>query len=125
MRAKALAALVGVACTSALAVGVAWAGGGVTKVTIGPPRNSFGLHGRVFSKRKACEVGRTIEVLRAKGPHQDPSSDTVVGTTTSVMEPGHGFWNLSTTPHSGFYYAYATKTSNCRAGVSPILHLGS
>ena len=95
----------------------------MTKVTIRPPNSKFGLHGRVFSRRLSCTVGRTIKVLRARGPHESPSSDMVVATTVSVAQGPHGFWEVKTRPNAGWYYAEAVRTSTCRQGLSPLLHL--
>jgi hypothetical protein len=101
---------------------VAWAGSaGVTKVTIRPPNSKVGFHGRLFShKGKICTIGRTVIVLRQRGPIERPKTDPQVGTTTSVKKKHVGYWSLSaaSSPHSGFYYAEATKTSDCRAGFS-------
>lgn len=126
MRAKMLASTIAaVVCGSVLLVSVAWAASaGVTKVTIRPPNSKLGVHGRVFSRQSPkCTVGRTVEVLKGKGPHQSPSTDAVVAMTTTVKQKKHGVWNTTTTVHGGWFYAYTPKTTGCRAATSPSIHL--
>lgn len=120
-----ISACVGVVCTALVIAGVALAAGAVTKVTIRPPNAKFGLHGRVFSRKQVCWVGRTIKVLRAKGPHEAPTTDTVAATTTSTQDQmfNQGFWVVSSRPKAGWYYSEAVRTSSCRRALSPLLHL--
>lgn len=93
-----------------------------TKVTIKAPNSTTTtLHGKVYSTKKSCWA-RTINVRQLQGPAQNPSKDKIVATTTSKAGRANGFWKLSSDPHPGRYYAQATKSPGCRAGLSKTIH---
>jgi hypothetical protein len=120
-----ISAIIGVVCTALVIVGVAWAAP-VTKVTIRLPTSTHPtLHGSVYSPKPTCRI-RTIKVRRQTGPHRSPSTDTVVATTKSHKQDGHGFWQLTAAqePNSGFYYAGTTHKAGCgRVAYSATVHL--
>lgn len=116
MRAKKLLAVGGVLCCMLAAVSTAFAGAGITKVTIRPATSTISsVHGRIFSKKTACVGGRTINVFKQKG---NSGKATQVATTTSTKHGTYGLWSITTTLGHGTYYAEATKTSKCRAAIS-------
>jgi hypothetical protein len=119
MRAKALLALAGVSSSMLAVASIAWASAGVTKVTLRAPTTKVNaVHGRLFSRKTACVGGRTIIVFRQKGTTPDPAKAQMMATTTSKKHGTYGSWSITTALHHGSYFAEATKTSQCRAGLS-------
>jgi hypothetical protein len=101
--------------TGTITIGPALA---ATTVTIEGENGDY--HGTVDSpKLNACAGGRTIVVYRQKGNGQDPAGDDEIGMDSSELNGDHGDWSIG---NSGFktgnFYAFAPKTSACRAASS-------
>ena len=77
------------------------------------------FHGRVISKKAACERDRTVDVYRV-----DPGSDGLYGSTTS---DARGRWSVPAGMPNGKFYAVARqrsidapgKTLVCKKAISP------
>lgn len=77
------------------------------------------FHGKVLSKKAACERNRTVEVYRV-----DPGSDGLFGSTTSNAQ---GMWEIPAGMPNGKFYAIAkqrsidapAKTLVCKRAISP------
>ena len=77
------------------------------------------FHGRVISKKAACERNRTVAVYRV-----DPGSDGLFGSTTSNAQ---GMWEIPAGLPNGKFYAIArqrsidapAKTHVCKRAISP------
>ncbi len=77
------------------------------------------FHGKVLSKKAACERNRTVEVYRV-----DPGSDGLFGSTTSDDQ---GRWSVPAGMPNGKFYAIAKqrsidapgKTLVCKRAISP------
>jgi hypothetical protein len=89
-----------------------------TTVTIDGENGDY--HGTVDSpKLQACVEERTIVVYRQKGNGQDPSGDDEIGMDTAELEGDHGVWSIGNSGFkSGNFYAFAPKTSACKAASS-------
>ena len=75
------------------------------------------FHGKVISKKAACERNRTVAVYRV-----DPGSDGLFGSTTSDAQ---GRWSVPAGLPNGKFYAIARqldapgKTLVCKRAISP------
>ncbi len=77
------------------------------------------FHGKVISRKAACERGRTVEVYRV-----DPGRDGLYDRTTSDAQ---GAWSIPAGMPNGRFYAVARqrsidtpgKTVVCKRAVSP------
>src|SRR3712207_2896978 len=77
------------------------------------------FHGKVISRKAACERGRTVEVYRV-----DPGPDGLYDRTTSDAQ---GAWSIPAGMPNGKFYAVAKqraidapgKTIVCKRAVSP------
>lgn len=77
------------------------------------------FHGKVLSKKAACERNRTVEVYRV-----DPGSDGLFGSTKSDAQ---GRWSIPAGMPNGKFYAIAKqrsvggpgKTLVCKRAISP------
>ena len=118
-RTRVAVALVGAALTAA-----AWTSGAAaadrvkvdSRVTLA---QADPFHGKVISKKGACERGRTVEVYRV-----DPGSDGLYDRTTSGAQ---GEWFIPAGMPNGKFYAVAKqrsigapgKTLVCKRATSP------
>jgi len=111
-------ALVGAALSAA-----AWASGAAaaerievaSRVTLA---QADPFHGKVLSRKAACEKGRTVEVYRV-----DPGPDGLYDRTTSDAQ---GAWSIAAGMPNGKFYAVAKqrkidagKTFVCKKATSP------
>lgn len=77
------------------------------------------FHGKILSKKAACERNRTVEVYRV-----DPGSDGLYGSTTSDAQ---GTWSVPAGMPNGKFYAVVKqrsidapgKTLVCKRAISP------
>lgn len=75
------------------------------------------FHGKVLSKKAACERNRTVKVYRV-----DPGPDGLYGTTTSNAD---GEWSIPAgIPHGTFYAVVKQRpigngTTVCKRAISP------
>jgi hypothetical protein len=91
-----------------------------SKVTLSS-NNPF--HGRVISKKHACEVQRKVKVFNKK-----PGPDGLFGKTTT---DGQGKWSIPAMPN-GKFYAKVTRRKEgaagtifvCRPDLSPVKEFG-
>ena len=118
-RTRVAVALVGAALAAA-----AWASGAAAadRVEVGSRvtlAQADPFHGKVVSKKAACERGRTVEVYRV-----DPGPDGLYESTTT---DARGKWSIPAGMPNGKFYAVAKqrsidapgKTLVCRRATSP------
>jgi hypothetical protein len=85
-----------------------------TDVTIRGPQGDF--YGKVKSERPRCVRDRKVKVYKAKS-----SGDLKIATD---MSNDDGEWSVGTTGYkNGRFYAKATRTDDCKAGLSKIIKL--
>lgn len=119
LKALAFWSLVAVALTTLVFASPAWPSGPakariVTHITLA---ESSPFHGKVLSRRVACERNRTVKVYRV-----DPGPDGLFGTTTSNAD---GEWSIPAGIPHGTFYAVAKprsigtdSTTLCKRAVS-------
>jgi hypothetical protein len=112
-----LVAVAGVVLSTLAVVGVAWAAGATTTVTIVGPDH---VYGTIQSSSKSCLGGRTVIVFMQLGSSQSPTTDQKMNTTTSSVQGNKGIWDMGNPgfPKHKLYYAEAKRKIGCKAGFS-------
>jgi len=96
-----------------------------TQVTITPENDGF--YGLVSSSHvKQCAKDRKVIILKQLGSSQSPGTDKRVLTTTADDPQGNGayMWDTGNSGHmKGKFYAHVNRTTSCKAGNSPSVHM--
>lgn len=118
MNRKALIATAAVALTGAFA-SVAQAAT-PTEVTIQGSQGEY--FGYVKSSKQSCESDRKVNVYKMLGQSPSPTTDKKIGSDTSAPNGPDGMYNIGNSGYKkGKFYAKVTKTSDCRADLSPVI----
>ena len=108
------AALIAIAVAALPALAGA-SGGTAAKVSIQAQQGGF--FGYVHSSKQSCESGRRVVLFKQKGDTQRRGVDTKIGTDIAQPNGPDSMWSINT-KRRGDFYAYVSKTSNCKAAYS-------
>jgi hypothetical protein len=118
---KTLLATTAVAVTGVLGVTGANAQG-LAKTSVSITGDNGDYYGYVHSSKSSCESNRKVKVYEMLGSKPKPSQDQKIGSDIAQPNGPDGMWSIG---NSGFkhgsFYARATPTSKCAAGISPVI----
>ena len=91
-----------------------------TEVTIQGQNGEY--YGAVKSSDSDCESNRKVNVYKMLGASPSPSTDQKIGSDIAQPNGPDGQWNIGNSGYKkGKFYAKVTKTTDCRADLSPVI----